>query len=97
MQSTTLRIMSTMCQLLGWIFNLYGRSFIRECMLCPLLFMFLLQLIHLSMQLHVLPELLLQHFQLLLYSILCLHMIFMSHCHFIAGVSKVAFIINGPA
>ena len=55
MRSTTLLTMSTLCQLLGWILNLYGRSLIRECMLHPLLFLFLLQLILLSVQLHVLP------------------------------------------
>jgi len=42
-------------QLLGWVFNLYGHNFICECMLHPLLFLFLLELIHLSMQIHVLP------------------------------------------
>ncbi len=63
----------------------------------PLLFLFLLQLIGLSVQLHVLPELLLQHMKLLLCSIFCLRTIFMLHCHFIAWVSKVAFIITGYA
>ena len=88
--------MSTLCQLLGWILNLYERSFIREFMLHQLLFMFLLQLIHLSMKLHVLPKLLLQHVWVLLCYIFYLHVIFMSWCHSIVGVSKVAFIINGP-
>ena len=55
MRSTTPFTMSTSCQLLRWIFNLYERSFIRECMLHPLLFLLLLQLIIFSMQLHVLP------------------------------------------
>ena len=89
--------MSTLCQLLGWILNLYGRSFISECMLHPLLFLFLLQLIRLFVKLHILPKLLIQHMQLLLCSIFCFRVIFMSHRHFIARVSKVAFIINGPA
>ena len=40
-------------------------------------------------------ELLLQHMQLLLCSILCLCVIFLSRRHLIAWVSKVAFIING--
>lgn len=66
-------------------------------MLHPLLFLFLLQVIRLFVQLHVLPELLLQHMQLLLCSIFCLRAIFMSTCHFIVRVSKVAFIINWPA
>jgi len=44
----------------GWILNVYGHSFTRECMLRPLLFLFLLQLIRMFVQLHVLPELLLQ-------------------------------------
>ena len=48
MWSTTLLTMSASYQLLGWISNLYGRSFIRECMLCPPLFLFLLKLILLS-------------------------------------------------
>lgn len=67
--------MSTSCQLVGWIYNLYGRSFIRECMLCSLLFLFLLQLIHLSMHLMFFLELLLQRMQLLLCSILYLRAI----------------------
>ena len=96
-RSTKFLTMSALCQLLGWILNLYGCSFICECMLCPLLFLFLLQLIRLSMQLHVLLELLLQHMQLLLCSMFCLRVIFMSCCHFIARVSKVPLIINGPA
>jgi len=49
MKSTTLLTMFALCQLLGWILNLYWQSFIHECMLLPLLFMFLLQLIRLSM------------------------------------------------
>ena len=69
--------MFALCQLLGWILNLYWRSFIHECMLHPLLFLLLLQFIRLSVQLHVLLELLLQHMQLLLCSIFCLHVIFM--------------------
>lgn len=96
MRSTTLLTMYALCQLLGWILNLYGHSFIRECMWHPLLFVILLQLICLSVQCHVLLELLLQHMQLLLCSIFYLHAIFLSRRHFIAGVSKVDFIINRP-
>jgi len=97
MKSTTPLTMSTLCQLLGWIYNLYGRSFICLCMLRPLLYLFLLQLILLSMPLMLFLELLLEHMQLLLYSILCLLVLFMSHRHLIARVSKVAFTISGFA
>lgn len=85
MRPTTLLNISALCQLLGWIYNLYECSFICECMLCPLLYLFLLQLI-LS---------LLKHIQLLLCFVLCLQMIFMLRCHLIARVSKVAFIASG--
>ncbi len=43
------------------------------------------------MQLLFFLELLLEHMQLLLYFVLCLHVIFMSRHHLIASVSKVAF------
>jgi len=48
--------MFALCQMLGWIFNLYECSFIRECMLHPVFSMFLLQLIRMLVQLHVLPR-----------------------------------------
>ena len=56
-RSTTMLTMSALCQLLGWIFNLYGHSLICGCMLCLLLYLFLL-------------ELLLEHMAILLYSVL---------------------------
>lgn len=55
MRSTTLLTLSIPCQILGWIFSLYGCSFICECMLHPMLFLFLLQLTCLHVQHHVLP------------------------------------------
>jgi len=97
MQSTTLLTLSTLCQPLGWIYNFYGRSFIHECMLHSLLYLFLLQLILSSMQLFFFLELFLQHMQLLLCSILYLCAIFMLHHHLIAWVSKVSFITSGSA
>ena len=97
MQSITLLTLSTPCQQLRWIYNLYGCSFIHEFMLCPLLYRFMLQLILSSMQLLFFLDLLLQRMQLFLYSIICLRVISMSHRHFIARVSDVAFITSGSA
>lgn len=45
MRSKTLLTLSTLWQLLRWIYELYRHSFICLCMLCPLLHLFLLQLI----------------------------------------------------
>ena len=95
MRSPTLLAMSSLCQLLGWIFNLYGCSFIRECMLRPLLYLLWMQLILLSIQLLFFLEFPLQYMQLLLYFSLCLCAIFMSHRHLIALVSNVSFITSG--
>ena len=88
MWPTTLITIFSLCQMLGWIFNLYGHSFIHECMLRPLLFLcsFMFSL-----------ELLLQHMKIILCSILYLCVIFMLCHHLIAWVSKVAFIINGSS
>ena len=55
MRSTTLLTMFSLCPVLGWILNLYWHSFICECMLHPLLFLIILQLICLPVKLHVLP------------------------------------------
>ncbi len=96
-RSTTLLTLFAPCQLLGWIYNLYEHNFIHECMLRPLLYMFLLQLILSSMQLLFFLELQLQHMQLLLCSILYLRVIFLSHPHLISWVSKVSFITSGSS
>jgi len=93
MKSTTLITVSAPCQLLRWIYNSYGRNFIHECMLCPLVYLFLMQIIISSMQLLILFELLL----LLLYSFLCSRMIFLSCRQLIASFSKVAFIKSGSS
>ena len=97
MRSTSLLTLSSLCQLSGWIYNLYGHSFILLCMLHSLLYMFLQQLILLSVQLLFFLEFLLQYMQLLICSILYLHAIFMSRRHLISSVPKVSFITSGYA
>ena len=66
-------------------------------MLCWLLFLFLLQIFHLLCSFMFFLELLLQHMQLLLCSILCLRMIFISRCHLVVQVSKLSFIVTGSS
>lgn len=95
MWSTTLLTLCNSCQLLGWIYNLCECNFIYLCILHPLLYLFLPQLILSSMQLLFFLDLLLQHMQLLLCSILYLHGIFMSRHHLIASISKVSFTTSG--
>lgn len=97
MCSTTLLTLSTPCEVLGWIHNLYEFSFIYLCMVRPLLYLVLLQLILSSMELLFFLEFPHQHIELLLYSILCLHTIFMSHHHLINSISISSFIMSGLA
>ena len=91
MRSTTLLTLSTPCQLLEWIYNLYERNLICACMFHLLLYMFLLQIILSSMQLLFFLEFLLQHMQLILCSFLGLRAVFMSCFHLITSISKADF------
>ena len=59
--------LSTLHQLLWWVYYLYGCSLINLCMLCPFLYPSLLCFLLLSMHLLFLLEFLLQLMQLLLY------------------------------
>lgn len=69
----------------------------HEYMLCPLVYLFLMQHILLSMQFMFFLDLFLEHMQLLLCSIFYLRVIFTSHHHLITSFSKVSFTIGGSS
>ena len=64
-------------------------------MLRLLLYLFLLQLLLLSVKILFFLEFSLQHLQPLLYFSLCLRVILLSHHHPVASISKVAFTTSG--